>query len=137
MKDNNKSKQAFSIWGSKRLCYFWTIILKCRKLSIPWHNYLLRKHSICFCQITIKCVQRFKQSKSHRPNLCNCMRKRRNCGASPEFISHKDDSTLQQQGGKDSYHLANTEAAEQTVKVHMLQSGVGWPPQLDDLDNHK
>ena len=57
--------------------------------------------------------------------------------ASPEFISHKDDSTLQQQRGKDTYHLPYTEATEQTVKVHMLQSGVSGTPQLNDLNKHK
>ncbi len=60
-----------------------------------------------------------------------------NRGASPEFISHKDDSTLQQQRGKDSYHLPYTEATKQAVKVHVLQPGVGGPPQLDDLNEMK
>lgn len=55
------------------------------------------------------------------------------CEASPEFISHEDDSTFEQQRRKDSYHLTYTEATEQAVKVHMLQSGVAGPPQLNDL----
>lgn len=55
---------------------------------------------------------------------------------SPEFLSHKDDSTLQQQRGKDSDDLTYAQAAKQTVKVHMLQSGVAGPPQLDDLIHH-
>lgn len=54
--------------------------------------------------------------------------------ASPEFICHEDDSAFQQQRGKDSYHLTHTETTKQTVKVHMLQSGVSGPPQFDDLN---
>lgn len=60
-----------------------------------------------------------------------------NCEASPEFISHEDDSTFEQQRREDSYHLTYAEATEKTVKIHMLQSGVAGPPQLDDLNNHK
>lgn len=123
------------------------------------------KHNICFVHVTIKYVDKQKK-KSHSLNFTlheketgNCDRGgksdvflwfrwcfendgltaegKSNHGASPEFISHKDDSTLQQQRGKDSYHLPYAEASEQTVKVHMLQSGVCGPPQLDDLKHHK
>lgn len=54
--------------------------------------------------------------------------------ASPEFICHKDDSSLQQQRGKHSNDLPYAETPEQTVEVHVLQSGVSGPPQLDDLN---
>ena len=51
----------------------------------------------------------------------------------PEFVRHKDDPALQQQRGKYSYDLSYAEAAEQTVKVHMFQSGIHRPPELNDL----
>lgn len=56
---------------------------------------------------------------------------------SPEFICHKDDSALQQQRGKDADHLPHAQAAEQTVKVYVFQSGVCGPPQLNDLNDHR
>lgn len=41
-------------------------------------------------------------------------------GVSPQLVSHKDDSSFQQQRGKNAYHLSDTQAVEQTFKVHML-----------------
>lgn len=58
-------------------------------------------------------------------------------GASPEFVRHKDDPPLQQQRGKHPDHLPHAETLEQAVKVHVLQSGVAGPPQLNDLGEKK
>lgn len=97
----------------------------------------------CYSKICTETQNKKSQIQSHcwkrwkRITDPHCKGTRTNHGASPEFISHKDDSTLQQQGGKDSYNLPYTEAAEQTVKVHVFQSGVGGPPQLNDLNDHK
>lgn len=42
----------------------------------------------------------------------------------PEFVSDKDDPPLEQKGGENLQEFCDTETFQQTVKVHMLQSGV-------------
>ncbi len=53
--------------------------------------------------------------------------------AVPEFVSDEDDPPLKQKRGKHLQEFPNTETLQETVKVHVLQSGVHWSTQSQYL----
>lgn len=57
--------------------------------------------------------------------------------AVPEFVSDEDDPPLKENGGKHLQEFVDTETLQQTVKVHMLQSGVHWSTQSQYLASNK
>lgn len=52
----------------------------------------------------------------------------------PELVCHKNHTPLQQERSEDPDDLTNTEALEKAFEVHVLQTRVHWPPQLNDLN---
>lgn len=53
---------------------------------------------------------------------------------SPEAVGNKDHPPLQEEGGADPDEAAHTQAPEQALEVHVLQSGVQGPAELDGLE---
>lgn len=55
----------------------------------------------------------------------------------PELIGDKDHSPLKQKGGKHLQEFPDAETLQETVKIHMLQSGVHRATQSQDLAKQK
>ena len=55
----------------------------------------------------------------------------------PEFVGDHDDPPLEQNGGEHLQQFVNAETLEQTVKVHVFQSGIYWSTQIYNLDGNK
>ena len=57
------------------------------------------------------------------------------CGSAavPEFVSDEDDPPLQQKGGKHLQEVPDAEALQQAVEVNVLQPGVHWATQSQNL----
>lgn len=53
--------------------------------------------------------------------------------AVPEFVSNEDDPPLEQNGGEHLQEFSDTETLQQTVEVYMLQSGIHWTTQSQNL----
>ncbi len=85
---------------------------KARTFSWEWR---VLHEMICCLHLTVN-IHRLKGCRHMITQTLELTHK----GVSPQLVSHKDDSSFQQQRGKNTYHLSDTQAVEQTFKVHML-----------------
>lgn len=56
---------------------------------------------------------------------------------SPEAVGDKDHPALQKERGADPDEVAHTQALEQTLEVHVFQSGVQRSAEFDGLESEK